>query len=221
MDGALCCVLSDLLPGLVNSRNEVHLFPTVCQQMRLQMYGLTECFVALYTFLVLLSAVNEQVPLQIYNFTEGFAAIWTKMHLYPTVCQSKWVFRCPASLNDLLHSAHLCDFSLLWMSMWVFRFTAWLNDLLHSEHICVTSLQCESTYGWPVGWNIWMTWHTSCKDVSLLCPRSDLFSCSCLLTMTEESLSPLFIWSVRPLKKSTMYHLHHDSVVVVRLFFTL
>ena len=86
--------------------------------------------------------------------------------------------------------------------------------------ICVTSLQCESTYGWPVGWNIWMTWHTCCKDVSLLCPRSDLFSSYCLLTMTEESLSPLFIWSVRPLKKSTMYHLHHDSVVV-RLFFTL
>ena len=86
--------------------------------------------------------------------------------------------------------------------------------------ICVTSLQCESTYGWPVGWNIWMTWHTCCKDVSLLCPRSDLFSSYCLLTMTEESLSPLFIWSVRPLKKSTMYHLHHDSVVV-RLFFTV
>ena len=68
--GALCCELSELLPGLANSRNEVHLFPTVCQQMRLQMYGLTECFVALYTFVVLLSAVNEQVPLQIYNFTE-------------------------------------------------------------------------------------------------------------------------------------------------------
>ena len=140
--------------------------------------------------------------------------------IFTPLCVSKWVFRCPASLNDLLHSAHLCDFSPLWMSMWVFRFTAWLNDLLHSEHICVTSLQCESTYGWPVGWNIWMTWHTCCKDVSLLCPRSDLFSSYCLLTMTEESLSPLFIWSVRPLKKSTMYHLHHDSVVV-RLFFTV
>ena len=86
--------------------------------------------------------------------------------------------------------------------------------------ICVTSLLCESTYGWPVGWNIWMTWHTCCKDMSLLCPRSDLFSSYCLLTMTEESLSPLFIWSVRPLKKSTMYHLHHDSVFV-RLFFTV
>ena len=126
--------------------------------------------------------------------------------IFTPLCVSKWVFRCPASLNDLLHSAHLCDFSPLWMSMWVFRFTAWLNDLLHSEHICVTSPQCEWTYGLPVGWNIWLTWHTSCKDVSLLCPRSDLFSSHCLLTMTEESLSPLFIWSVRQLKKSTMYH---------------
>ena len=68
--GALCCALSDLLPGLVNCCNEVYLFPTVCQQMRFQMYGLTEYFVALYTFVVLLSAVNEQVPLQIYNSTE-------------------------------------------------------------------------------------------------------------------------------------------------------
>ena len=96
----------------------------------------------------------------------------------------------------------------------------WKNPSRKNPTICVNSLQCESTYGWPVGWNIWMTWHTCCKDVSLLCPRSDLFSSYCLLTITEENLSPLFIWSVRPLKKSTMYHLHHDSVVV-RLFFTV
>ena len=72
-----CCVLSDLLPGLVNSRNEVHVFPTVCQQMHLQMYGLTECFVALYKFVVLLSAVNEQVSLQMLNLIECAAALFT------------------------------------------------------------------------------------------------------------------------------------------------
>ena len=82
------------------------------------------------------------------------------------------------------------------VSLQIYSLTEWFVAF------CVTSLQCESTYGWPVGWNIWMTWHTCCKDVSLLCPRSDLFSSYCLLTMTEESLSPLFIWSVRPLKKS-------------------
>ena len=120
----------------------------------------------------------------------------------------------------ICHIGHICGPSLCceWADESSDVQLEWMICCILS--ICVTSLQCESTYGWPVGWKIWMTWHTCCKDVSLLCPRSDLFSSYCLLTMTGESLSPLFIWSVRPLKKSTMYHLHHDSVVV-RLFFTV
>ena len=153
--------------------------------------------------------------------------------IFSPLCVSKCVFRCTGWLNVLSHCTHLWFFSLLWMSRCLFKFKTLLNDLLQSEQrciftpasessdlqlewmiccilsICVTSLQCESTYGWPVGWNIWMTWHTCCKDVSLLCPRSDLFSFYCLLKMTEESLFPLFIWSVRPLKK--VYHVPSSS----------
>ena len=124
----------------------------------------TECFVALYTFVVLLSAVNDQVPLQIYNFTEWFAAIWAKMHLYPTVCQqvslqmsskSEWfvafstfVWLLPAvnehvslqiySLTEWFVAfwAYLCNFSPMWVNIWLASWLEYLNDLTHILQGC-------------------------------------------------------------------------------------
>ena len=116
------------------------------------MYGLTECFDALYT------TVNEQVPLQIYNSTDWFSAIWTNMHLYPTVCQqvslqmsskSEWFVAFSTfvwllgavnehvslqiySLTEwFVHSEHMCNFSPIWVNIWLASWLEYLNDLTH------------------------------------------------------------------------------------------
>ena len=47
------------------------------------------------------------------------------------------------SLNDLLHLAHLCGFSPLWIMMCFLRVPALLNDFLHWAQ-CAASLQCGS-----------------------------------------------------------------------------
>ena len=57
-------------------------------------------------------------------------------------------------MTDLLHSDHMCNFSPLRVNIWLASWLEYLNDL-----------------------------HTCCKDVGLPCPRSDLFSSSCLLYM--------------------------------------
>ena len=47
----------------------------------------------------------------------------------------RWVLRCSVWLNDLSHSAHLCNLAPIWISMWVVRCPAWLNDLSHCPHL--------------------------------------------------------------------------------------
>ena len=125
---------------------------TVCQQMRLQMYGLTACFVALYTFVVLLPAVKEQVPLQIYNFTEWFAANWTKMHLYPTVCQqvslqmsSKSEWFVAFSTRVMLNISDVLLVLFCWQS-WMNQLTQMLSNLVSAWKFCIYSFTLYMLY---------------------------------------------------------------------------
>ena len=135
-------------------------------------------------------------------------------------------------------------FEKIWHKMAIFP------TLQKLTHMCNFSLM------WPVGWNIWMTWHTCCKDVGLPIAMSKIWSVLLLLLVDNEwgkfvltlymicpsTFTFLYYFSWSPpsilgtcictvkipiwgriwsqVKKSTLYHLHHDSVVV-RLFFTL
>ena len=120
----------------------VHLFPTVCQRVRLD-----------WMFCRIVHICGSSLRCEWAGASSDLKLYWM-MHLYP----SKWVFRRPARLNELLHSAHLCDFPPLWMSMWVFRFSAWMNDLLHSEHMCNFS---------PMWVNIWLaSWLEYLNDLT-------------------------------------------------------
>ena len=233
--------------------------PPTCRWLRWQISGMggsIECFVALCTLVALLSAVNEQVSLQISSLTELFAAISTFVWLRLAVneledaslphcsalCVSKWVFRCPASLNVLLHSAHLCDFSSLWMSLLSLQIYS-LTDLLHS-------VANQHMAGQLAGIFEWLDTHAArmwvCHVQDLICsPPSVCFIWSVrpLLLSWLKSFLYYFSWfppsilgqkahnlncicTVRipvwgriwsQVKMSTMYNLHHD-IVVVRLF---
>ena len=115
------------------------------------MYVLTECFVSLHTFVVLLSAVNERVPLQIYNFTEWFGAIWKKMSSKSEwfVAFSTFVWLLPA-VNEHVMSlqiysltewfiafwAYMCNFSPMWVNIRLASWLDYLNDLTHMLQGC-------------------------------------------------------------------------------------
>ena len=84
---------------------------------------------------------------QICRFTEWFFVlttfVWLLARVSPQVSPLNnsldWMSCC------IVHSAHLCFFSPLWMSKWVLRFPAQLNDFTHCAHLWAFSPECAST----------------------------------------------------------------------------
>ena len=71
---------------------------------------------------------------EISSLTERLFAFRTGVQFFSTV--RRWFLRFPASLNDCLHSVHLCGSSQLWVKRWRLRCSALLKDLVHSAHLC-------------------------------------------------------------------------------------
>ena len=107
----------------------------------------TEWFHAFCTLVSLLSRVCQQMFPQICSFTEWFFVlttfVWLLARVSPQVSPLNnsldWMSCC------IVHSAHLCFFSPLWMSKWVLRFPAQLNDFTHCAHLWAFSPECAST----------------------------------------------------------------------------
>ena len=103
----------------------------------------TEWFHAFCTLVSLLSRVCQQMFPQICSFTEWFFVlttfVWLLARVSPLNNSLDWMSCC------IVHSAHLCFFSPLWMSKWVLRFPAQLNDFTHCAHLWAFSPECAST----------------------------------------------------------------------------
>ena len=85
----------------------------------------------------LLSSVSLNVVPQNMFKTKRLVALGTFVHLFARMADKvRWFLRVAKRPNDLLHWAHLCNFSPLCMMRWLFRWTAWPNDLLHWANLC-------------------------------------------------------------------------------------
>ena len=88
---------------------------------------------------------NAFFSLQICSMVKWLAALYTIVQFLSSV-NHHVVLSLLASANDLLHCAHLCDFSPVWIIMWVLSLPAKTNDLLHSAHLCDFSTERVSLW---------------------------------------------------------------------------
>ena len=88
--------------------------------------------------------MSDQVSFQI----SSISALFTIVQLIPRMSLrvTKCFFKCPARPNDLLHCAHLCNFSPVWIIMWILRWQTHSNPFLHCW-LCAFCIVCLHRMG--------------------------------------------------------------------------
>ena len=99
-------------------------------------------------------------------------------------CHSEWpnaFFKCPARPNDLLHCAHLCNFSPVWIIMWILKWLTHSNPFLHCANLCAFSPEWVSLWLFrlPAWSNVFLHWsHLKTCSAGSNCNTGHFMKCA-------------------------------------------